>query len=231
MKLPTSASRPWLPYVAPMAAFLLLTSTEGWVSGGNFETNPTRYAVAYTVKIALVAAVVWVCRSTWRDLRPWPSATALILATLIGLGVAALWVGLDGLYPVFGATGTRAAFNPYSLPSKARLPFLIVRFFGLAVLVPLLEELFWRSFLMRWLIHPEFEKVPIGTVTVAAALISAAIFATAHPEEWLPALLTGLAWAWLLHRTRSVSACVVSHIAANLALGIYVLATGAWKFW
>ena len=56
-------------------------------------------------------------------------------------------------------------------------------------------------------------------------------FATAHPEEWLPAFLTGLAWAWLLHRPRSVSACVVSHMAANLALGVYVLATGAWKFW
>jgi CAAX prenyl protease-like protein len=100
----------------------------------------------------------------------------------------------------------------------------------LVVLVPLIEELFWRSFLMRWIIDQEFTRVPVGKVTPLAAGVTAVLFASAHPE-WLPALLTGLAWAWLLAWSKSLSACVVSHMTTNLALGIYVLSTGAWRFW
>ena len=63
-----------------------------------------------------------------------------------------------------------------------------------------------------------------------SATVTSVLFALAHPE-WLPALLTGLLWAWLLHQTRSLTACVISHVVANLALGIYVIQYGAWKFW
>jgi hypothetical protein len=101
---------------------------------------------------------------------------------------------------------------------------------GLVALVPLVEELFWRSFLIRWLIDPDFEKIPIGRVTPMAAEVTSVAFALAHPE-WLPAVLTGALWAWLLWQTRSLTACLVSHVTANLALGIYVIVTGDWKYW
>jgi CAAX prenyl protease-like protein len=107
--------------------------------------------------------------------------------------------------------------------------FLAARFAGLVLVVPLIEELFWRSFLMRWLIDPEFEKVPIGKVTPIAAGVTSVLFASAHPE-WLPAILTGLIWAGLLWATKSVGACFASHVAANLALGLYVLSSGRWEF-
>jgi uncharacterized protein len=72
--------------------------------------------------------------------------------------------------------------------------------------------------------------VPIGKVTPLAAAVTSVAFGLAHPE-WLPGLITGLAWAWLVWRTKSLSACVVSHAVANLALGLYVIATGDWKYW
>jgi CAAX prenyl protease-like protein len=226
-----ASSHPWLPYFAPMAAFLLLTSAEGWLPKSGEGPDPRWYAAFYAVKIAIVAGVAWACRSTWRDLLPRPAPLAIGLAVVIGLAVAGIWVGMDGLYPRFGVQGTRAAFDPYMLPGSARIPFLAVRFFGLVAVVPLIEELFWRSFLMRWIINQDFEQVPVGRVTWMAALVTSGVFAAAHPEEWLPALLTGLAWSWLLHQTKSLSACVVSHVVANLALGVYVLTTGAWKYW
>jgi CAAX prenyl protease-like protein len=103
---------------------------------------------------------------------------------------------------------------------------------GLVLIVPLFEELFWRSFVVRWIIEPDqFREVPIGRITPVAAAITAALFAVEHPAEWLPALLTGGLWAGLLWQTKSVSACFVSHAVANLGLGVYVLTTGAWKFW
>jgi CAAX prenyl protease-like protein len=144
--------------------------------------------------------------------------------------VAALWVGLDGRIPALPFSEKRAAFDPGQLPGTARAAFLAVRFYGLVLVVPLMEELFWRSFLVRWLAHQSFQEVPIGRVTPLAAVVTSGLFALAHPE-WLPALITGLLWVGLLRWTRSVAACFVSHLVANLALGGWILARGAWHLW
>jgi CAAX prenyl protease-like protein len=219
----------WLPYVAPMAAFLLLTQAEGWLPGAGGESISPWYPSFYAAKIAVVVGLLVFFRSTWRDLRPFPGLVGTAASIGLGLLVALAWVGLDGRYPTFGALGTRTGFDPMGLDEPWPWIFLAVRFFGLVGVVPLMEELFWRSFLMRWLIDPDFQRVPIGKVTPLAVCITSAAFAAAHPE-WLPALLTGLAWAGLLSWTRSLSACVISHAVANLALGAYVVTTGDWKF-
>ena len=223
----------WLPYVAPMAAFLVLTSLEGYLPKGDGDAPSAWYPIAYAAKAAIVTAVMIACRSTFRDLRPRPSPGAIALAIGLGLAVTAIWVGLDPLYPRFGSTGKRTGFDPDAIASPAwRLAFLAVRLYGLVLLVPLFEELFWRSFAIRYAVDPDhFTDVPIGQVTPLAAGGTAVLFALAHPIEWLPAVLTGLAWAWLVHRTKSLTACVVSHMTANLALGIYVLTTHDWKYW
>jgi CAAX prenyl protease-like protein len=223
-------TRTALPYVVPMLGFVALTAAEGWIAGEWGASRPIVYPVAYTFKIAIVACLAWRFRAAWRDLAPRPGALGLALAALLGLVVAALWVGLDGLYPELGFLGKRTAFDPNVLSPAVRWAFLTVRMLGLVLIVPLIEELFWRSFVMRYAIDPDFARVPIGRVTPLAAAITSVGFGFTHPE-WLPAVLTGLAWAGLLARTRSVLACVVSHSAANLALGIYVIVCHDWKFW
>ena len=155
---------------------------------------------------------------------------ALLEGVVSGFVVTGLWVGLDGLYPGLPFLGHRASFDPMRMSPAWRLGFYAARLTGLVLLVPLIEELFWRSFLIRWLIDPDFRRVPIGRVTLMSAGVTSVLFALAHPE-WLPALLTGALWAWLLHQTRSLSACVISHVVANLALGLYVIQYHAWKFW
>jgi CAAX prenyl protease-like protein len=213
-----------------MIAFLALTELERFLPSMDGQPHALWYPLAYALKILVVSAIAWWGRAAWRDLLPMPGAGGLALAIALGAMVTLAWVGLDGLYPTFGISGTRAAFDPTRLPLVRRVGFLAVRFFGLVALVPLVEELFWRSFLMRWVIDPEFRNVPVGYVTKKGALITSALFALVHPE-WLPALLTGLAWSWLLWRTKSLWACVISHAAANLGLGLYVLCTGSWRFW
>ena len=224
-------ARPWLPYVVPMAVFLGLTTIEGYLPKSGEGPHPMWYPVFYSIKIAAVVVASWFCRSTWGDLKARPDGVGWALAVGAGLLVAALWVGLDGWYPRWGQADARASFDPFTLGPAARYAFLAVRLLGLVVIVPVFEELFWRSFLLRWIIDPDhFPKVPIGHVTPVAALASAGLFATAHPE-WLPALVTGLLWAGLLWRTKSLLACVVSHMVANLGLGVYVLTTHDWKYW
>jgi CAAX prenyl protease-like protein len=220
------ASRwPLLIYLGPMFAFLLLTTAEDMTS------KALGYPLAYALKILLVAIIAFVCRDSWRDLRPKPNLAAIVVAVILGLVIAALWVGLDGRYPPLWFQGKRSGFDPSKLSPTVRAAFLSVRFCGLVILVPLIEELFWRSFLMRWLIDADFLKVPVGKVTLIAGAFTSIGFALEHPE-WLPGLITGIAWAGLLAWSKSLSACVISHATANLALGLYVVNSGgaAWKF-
>ena len=219
------------PYLVPMVGFLALTSLEGYLpTAADGAPSPVWYPIGYTLKMVVVTGLAWAYRSAWRDLRPIPSAGPLALAVVVGLLVIVAWVGLDGHYPAVKMLGTRTAFDPAGMHPAARVGFLAVRFYGLVLLVPLIEELFYRSFLMRWMVDPDIGRVPVGKVTGAGLAATTAVFTLSHPE-WLPAMITALAWGALLWRTKSVSACVVSHAVANLALGVYVLTTGEWKYW
>ncbi len=150
----------WLPYVMPMAVFLILTALEGQIPSKDGQIDAFWYPIGYAVKVAVVSVVMWLCRSTWKDLRPWPGVPAMAVAVGIGLLVLVLWVGLDSYYPRFVVQGSRSAFDPGRLSDSGRWAFLAVRFFGLVALVPLIEELFWRSFLIRYIINPDFWTVP-----------------------------------------------------------------------
>lgn len=225
---------PWIPYVAPFATFLALTALEGQVLGNRTSSNEVAYSHnylwIYAIKMIAVSVVAFLCRDAARDLLPLPKPVQFGAAVILGLVVAALWVGLDPYYPRFDILGKRTAFDPAPLKGSARIGFYLVRLYGLVLVVPLIEELFWRSFLMRWVIDQDFKKVPIGRVTITAAAVTSVLFALEHPE-WLPGLLTGLLWAGLLAWSRSVSACWISHLVANAALGAYVIATHRWEFW
>lgn len=210
----------WPYYVAPMALFLLFT----WVEGQSQAWYPWLYgAMALVVTAALI-----VCRSTWRDIRWEPRF--LPAAAAVGLLVFAEWVLLPRWvdYPRMGG---RSAFDPAQIGDPtARIAFLAVRFYGLVVMVPVMEELFWRSFLLRALSSPGWRRMPVGSFTMGAFAVSTAGFALAHPE-WLEAAICAAAYSLLLLRTRSLFACVVAHAVTNLALGIYVMATGTWSLW
>ncbi len=227
---PPSGGPGIVPYAVPMFAYVGLGGLESYLPSVQGHPSPFWYPLAYAAKLVVVAMLAWHYRATWVDFRPWPKASTLALAVLVGLIVWGLWIGLDGRYPALRFLGKRAGFDVDALNPGLRWAFIVVRMLGLVVVVPLIEELFWRSFLIRWLIDPDFQKVPMGTVTPIAAAVTSVMFGLEHPE-WLPGLLTGALWAWLLWQTRSLAACVVSHVTANLALGAYVIATGDWKYW
>ena len=101
---------------------------------------------------------------------------------------------------------------------------------GLAVVVPLMEEVFWRGFLIRYLVNDDFESVPQGTYTPLSFWVVVLLFTLAHPE-----LLAAAIWCaginLVLYRTKNLWACIVAHAVTNLLLGVYILASGAWVLW
>jgi CAAX prenyl protease-like protein len=215
-------SRAWIAYCAPAILFSALTAVEGLVPRPMFP-------VFYSAKILAVCATILAFRAPLRDIRP--IANLVVPSLLIGGFVFVVWVGIEELVP-YPHLGTRIGFNPWteiSAPGGA-WAFVAVRLLGLAVLVPVMEEIFWRSFLLRYMTVPHFLEVPIGTFSRSAFWMVVGAFALAH-TEWLAAAVTGVVYALWLARTRSLFAVIVAHAATNAALGAYVLVAQDWRFW
>jgi len=219
------------PYVVPFAVFLIGTQLESQATGADGQLVPNQYALYYTLKIAAVMVAMFVSRQALTDLKPLPNRKISILSIFLGALVAVFWIGLDGLYPGLPdfMGGKRSAFDPFSLEVPWRYGFMAVRGLGLVLIVPIIEELFTRDFLLRFVTAPDWQPVPAWAFTPTAAAVSLGLFVMGHPE-WLPALLCGILWLWLLRFSKSVSAVVISHSVANLGLGLYSLATGDWHF-
>lgn len=217
-----SEARAWWAYGGPFALFGVLTMVEGYL--------PIRaYPLAYLVKVCLVSAALLAGGAARRELVP--SARVIIPAVVVGLAVFTLWVGLDRWIP-YPHMGSRVAFDPFTALRDRRwaAAFIVVRFYGLVLMVPVMEELFMRSFLLRYFTNPRFREVPMGTYSAGAFGIVAALSAASHPE-WLVAALAAAAYGLFLTATRSLFAVVLAHAATNLALGIYVVTTGEWRYW
>lgn len=212
----------WLAYVAPIATFIVLTSVESYVPQAG-------YVWLYFIKVIVVTAVLIAFRAPWKDIRP--TARVLIPAILLGLAVFAEWILLDQWIP-YPHLGSRVGFNPFDAIESPTLRglFLGIRFYSLVLMVPVMEELFWRSFLLRYFTDPDFTNLPVGSFSWAAFAIVSSLFALAH-SEWLVAFVCACAYALLLRQTRSLFACMVAHSTTNLALGLYVVLSGNWIYW
>ena len=221
-----ASPRPWIGYVVPTVAFMLLSGLET----GTWKGSGIPYIWAYTLKVVVVTVALVMYRPMWTDIRIEPRR--ILPAILIGICAFVMWIYVDRYTPHPAFLGSRKGFNPYAeihAPLQRAL-FLLERFYGLTLMVPVMEELFWRSFLLRWLTDPDFARIPLGTFSWSAFWIVTGAFGLAHPE-WLAAILFAALMALLLKQTRSLFACVVVHGVTNLLLGLYVLQTGNWRLW
>lgn len=212
----------WLAYTAPIAVFIVLTSIEGYVPQDG-------YVWFYLIKAIAVTATLGVFRAPWKDIRP--TARVLVPAILVGLVVFAEWILLDQWIP-YPHLGSRTGFNPFAeiASPTLRTLFLVVRFYSLVLMVPVMEELFWRSFLLRYFTDSDFTRLPVGSFSWGAFFIVSGLFGLAH-AEWLVAFICACAYALLLRQTRSIFACIVAHSITNLALGLYVVLARDWIYW
>ena len=157
-----------------------------------------------------------------------PTLAEAAWAVALGLGVFALWIRLDAAWMQIGQP--TAGFVPLDAQGRLELPLIAMRWLGATLLVPLMEELFWRSFLMRWLQAPVFEAVDPRRVGVKALVLSSFVFMLAHPL-WLAAIIAGLAYALLYRRSGKLWSAVLAHAVTNGALGLWVVHSGQWQFW
>jgi CAAX prenyl protease-like protein len=220
-------------WVGPFALFMGFLALASLI--GKFAQDLPRPAFLlsnpeYWIFPVQTLACGWLLARHWHryDFHGW---TALPAGLLAGILAFLIWIAprewLGGDPRMDGFNPELFVGNPVAYWTT--LGFRLVR---LVVIVPLLEEIFWRGFLMRYLIRNRFTSVPFGTYAPLAFLAVAGAFALVHDgADRIPALLTGLLWNALAVRTRSLGACVLAHAVTNLLLGIYILRTGQWGFW
>jgi CAAX prenyl protease-like protein len=216
---------PAAPYVGPFALFMVLLAVMPKLG------LEQRASLALWVVLA-GAAIVYFSRGVleFRPSRP-------LLSILLGVAVFGLWIAPDMLAPgwrshwlfqnaITGSLKTslsgEALRDPVSLALRSLRAILIV---------PILEELFWRGWLMRWLIKPEFQEVPLGTYARNAFWLVALFFAMEHGPYWEVGFLTGAVYNWWMVRTKRLSDLYLAHGVTNACLCAFVLITGRWEYW
>ncbi len=216
---------PSWPYVAPFAAFLLLLAIGPRLLG--------EAVLHYPLRVVLVAAVTL----TWSRGVVHLKASRWVSSTLVGIGVFLIWIAPDLLWPGYRSHWllanplTGAVSSSITDPARASLAFLVFRVAGSVILVPIIEELFWRAWLMRYLISRRFEALPLGASTVGSFWLSALLFASEHGPFWDVGLAAGIVYNWWMIRTRSLADCILAHAVTNACLAAYVLAARQWQYW
>jgi len=222
-RLPQNATA---AYIAPFIAFVALMVAERAAALPAGWFYPIRLTVVLTLLAFVSRRVVFL------------RASAPLASAAIGIAVFLIWIAPDVL---FGAgyrhhwlfdnavMGTAVSSAPEALKHNWR--FLLIRALGCTALVPVIEELFWRGWLIRWLANHEFEKVPLGAYIPSAFWTVAVLFASEHGPYWDVGLAAGIIYNWWIVRTKNLADCIVAHAVTNGLLSLYVLLTGQWQYW
>jgi CAAX prenyl protease-like protein len=251
----------WLPYVLPFLVYMLVGAfepappldpllTEG------VEREPTLqealgikyedYPTIYTIKIGLTVLTMLIMVPAYRKF-PFRVSWLAIVVGIVGvvLWIALCWLHLERFLASMGLgsvakLGERPAFNPFKQLADQggwMYGFLAIRFVGLALVVPVIEEFFLRGWLMRYIMHPDWWKIPFGKVNLLAVVVGTGVPMLMHPGELLAAAVWFSMVTWLMIRTKNIWDCVAAHAVTNLLLGIFVVsshwwsATGWWWLW
>ena len=181
----------------------------------------------YAVKVGAVLLMLVMFYRQYTELHHWrvsPIWTAIAVAT--GVLVFVLWIGLDAGWMVIG---TPAGFDPRT---DGRIDWLMVavRIAGAALVVPVMEELFWRSFLMRWIDASDFQSVDPAQVRWSSVAIASVLFGFEH-NLWFAGIVAGVAYAMLYKWQGNLWSAVVAHAVTNAVLGVWIVRSASWTYW
>ena len=219
--------------VAPFVIFVLLTAAQG-------KFGP---ASAYWFYLAKTLVGLWLII----EIRPLVAEMRWAFsweAVVVGVGIFAIWVGISGEWTTQNSLWVKlgishapkippAMWNPndqFGSGSALAWLFIVTRTLGSAFIVPPLEEVFYRSFVYRYIANQNFLEVPLNRFLPVPFLATAAVFGLSH-NEWLAGIICGAAYQWLVLRKNRLGDAMTAHAITNFLLGAWIVWRGAWNFW
>ena len=221
--MPIRAAVPW---VAPFALFMVLLAVLKPLG------IPQPWNALLWV-VVLVAALLIFSRSAI-ELVP----KHFLLSTAVGVGVFMLWIAPDALWPGYRShwlfSNSVVGMPDSGLDASAQQDTLTLwlRAARAVLLVPILEELFWRGWLPRTVdSFDDFRLRPPGSYTTLSFWATAVLFASEHGSYWDVGLLCGVIYNLWMSKTRSIADLIWTHAVTNACLSAYVVFAGRWEYW
>jgi CAAX prenyl protease-like protein len=223
---PAMLLNPAVVRVIPFAIYIACLMVESALSdtGIGFQVRWLYAVKVFSVAVAL--ALLWKQYSELAAPRR-VSSLDWALSIIAGVLIFVLWIWLDQPWAMFG---TPVGWNPVGMDGERNAALIAARLAGAVIVVPVMEELFWRSLVMRWIRNHDFLSVIPRQVGAMGFFVSSALFAVEH-HQWLAGLLAGFAYAGIYMRSNNLWTAVAAHAITNLLLGFWVLYTAQWHFW
>ena len=213
-----------LPRVLPFTIYILFLALTDYLTPVSISLS-IDVKWLYTVRVVLVLTTLLYFWRNYIELEVKPVAKDLAYALLAGIFVFLVWI-LP--YPAWaGFNNNLNSLNP--VLDRDTL-WLSSRFIGAAFIVPVMEEIFWRSLVMRWIDNKNFINFSPKNVSFLSMIVSSAVFASAH-HLWLAGLIAGIVYGALYIKCNNLWIPIVAHAVTNGVLGIWVMSTGNWQYW
>lgn len=215
-----------LPRVLPFAIYIGFVGLADLLARAGIDAGQLRWL--YAVQAGAVLLALLACRRHYTELGQARLSAGMALASiLVGIVVLLLWISLNAGWMQIGVP---RGFNPSNAAGQMDWALVAIRISGAALVVPVMEELFWRSFLLRWLERPNFLAVHPSQVKGKAIVITVLLFGVEH-NLWLAGMVAGAAYTLLYMRSGTLWAPTLAHAVTNGLLGAWILATGNWTYW
>jgi CAAX prenyl protease-like protein len=212
-----------MPFFAYMA---VLAITDGI---GRFGFAGVDLRWLYAVKIAVVVSLLLYFKNQYQELT-FPGAITLrhwVWSIAVGSAVFVAWINLDAAWMVLGSS---AGFNPTAAGGGINLALVLTRLLGATLVVPVMEELFWRSLVLRWIDQADFMHADPARCSRLAFSVVVVLFGFEH-NLWFAGMVAAVAYNFLYMQTRNLWLPVVAHAVTNGLLGLWVLYADHWEFW
>ncbi|MBK4218136.1 exosortase E/protease, VPEID-CTERM system [Paracoccus caeni] len=204
--LPPLRRDPVAARILPFAVFMLTA-----VIAPAISQNP---AMFYPIRVILLAAILALV---------WPALRGIVwrvspVAWAAGAAIGLMWIAI----PVAPSEGP----PPYgALTGGLVILWFVFRGIGTVILVPLVEELFFRDYLeSRLRGAPVDAPAPLWRNVLAIA-ISAGLFAALH-DRWIEAFIAGVVFSLAVRHRGRIADGIAAHAMANLIVFAFAAATG-----
>lgn len=189
----------------------------------------------------------------WRRQYHWNINSGWILGCLGGVIGIALWILPTHLYTSFDLGNSYEKEAPWfyeylglaeraegfdaGVFTKDSVKYwiaIVLRFVRAVILVSLVEEIFWRGFLMKFVMKKsaDYSKIAFGEHSWRSYFIVTFFFTMVHqPVDWLGAIIFGTIMYFVAIKTKSLFACFLMHFVANFLLGCYALQYSKFGLW